>query len=113
MYRQAVLRSAAAVYNGMNGLYLYPRYAHEASAPTLPWLLRYSSTWPLLMTAVGVMVSLQTPPHPTSPLVRRPTPLLGSALEFPPASRPADAHHDTHSSDSGLNCLPLCFCLQH
>ena len=55
--RQRALRSFAAVYIGVNALYLYPRYAKEAFSSAWPWLLRYSNAWVLLMTAVGLMVS--------------------------------------------------------
>ncbi len=56
--RQRALRSFAAVYIGVNALYLYPRYAKEAFSSAWPWLLRYSNAWVLLMTAVGLMVSV-------------------------------------------------------
>ena len=55
--RQRALRSFAAVYIGVNALYLYPRYAKEAFSSAWPWLLRYSNAWVLLMSAVGLMVS--------------------------------------------------------
>lgn len=55
-YRQHALRMFAAVYVGVNALYLYPKYAKEAFSPSWLWLLRYSNTWVLLMTAVGLMV---------------------------------------------------------
>ena len=57
MCRQYALRTFAAVYIGVNALYLYPRYAKEAFSSAWPWLLRYSNAWVLLMTAVGLMVS--------------------------------------------------------
>ena len=57
MQTASPLRSFAAVYIGVNALYLYPRYAKEAFSSAWPWLLRYSNAWVLLMTAVGLMVS--------------------------------------------------------
>ncbi|KAL0025427.1 hypothetical protein WJX79_009538 [Trebouxia sp. C0005] len=55
-YRQVAVRTFAALYIGMNAVYLYPRYAKEAFSFAWPWLLRYSNAWVLLMTAVGLMV---------------------------------------------------------
>lgn len=57
-YRQVAVRTFAALYIGMNAVYLYPRYAKEAFSFAWPWLLRYSNAWVLLMTAVGLMVSV-------------------------------------------------------
>ena len=56
--RQGALRTFAAMYMGANSFYLFPRYVRTAYSPQWTWVLRYSGSWPLLMTAVGLMVSV-------------------------------------------------------
>lgn len=73
--REWLLRLFAVTYLAKTALIVFPEMCQSATHAQLHspgWLLRYSSTWPLTMTAVGLMVTPTPvfcfPPPPPHPL---------------------------------------------
>ena len=87
--REGLLRLFAALYLGKTALIVFPEMCQAASFAQLhswAWLLRYSSTWPLAMTAVGLMVcmfSLPSCPRGQLPCPRDPLPCPCDPLPCP------------------------------